>query len=196
VLQSLLNVEQRPAGQLFFASVAARELLLRAGASQADAAKATRRPLLLMGAGGSGKSQLVFSLRREMARAGYAPLVVTSFAGVAAAPFGAPTLLRLFNFGVRTRTETTPDEAAVATMRSRFREETGMDVGECGGLAIDEISFVSSSVMREATRLLNPAVAEALQRGRATQAARRAEVAARRKLLAVLYRQRLPREVR
>ncbi len=49
------------------------------------------------GVGGTGKSMIVHALRREFKRLGLGRLLVTAYTGVAAAPFGGPTILKLLN---------------------------------------------------------------------------------------------------
>ena len=60
---------------------------------------------LVVGAGGTGKSAMVHALTREFARLGLGKLLVTAYTGVAAAPFGGPTLMSLFNMSLKSKSQ-------------------------------------------------------------------------------------------
>ena len=60
---------------------------------------------MMTGAGGTGKSMVVHALRREFKRLGLGRLLVTAYTGVAAAPFGGPTILKLLNLSVRSKSK-------------------------------------------------------------------------------------------
>jgi energy-coupling factor transporter ATP-binding protein EcfA2 len=146
-----LNPEQRAAARRFYGAFDTRECALRHGATHSEAAEHIAAHLsLVTGPGGSGKSELIRAVRGAMADVGHGPLVITAYTGVAAAPFGGATLMRLFSIpctgeeasGIR------PGAAGAIEWRARFAEETGLAIGECGGLVIDEISFVTTSALR------------------------------------------------
>ncbi|KAJ1622139.1 hypothetical protein T492DRAFT_885747, partial [Pavlovales sp. CCMP2436] len=144
-----LNPQQRQAAAAFHRAIAKRESALYVGATLLDAAAGKDSCLLVTGPAGSGKSQLVYSVIDCCRAQGLAPLVVCAFTGVAAAPFGGPTLQRLMGMSQRVPpTRSTPSDATVAAWRVRFRDESGMDVTECEDL-IDEISFVTAAQLLE-----------------------------------------------
>ena len=83
------------------------------------------------GAGGTGKSMVVHALRREFKRLGLGRLLVTAYTGVAAAPFGGPTILKLLNMSVRTKLATklrAVDHGLREKMCQKFKEECGAPV--------------------------------------------------------------------
>jgi hypothetical protein len=101
------------------------------------------------GAGGTGKSMVVHALRREFKRLGLGRLLVTAYTGVAAAPFGGPTILKLLNMSVRTKLATklrAVDHGLREKMCQKFKEECGAPVEEFGAVIIDEISFIDVGV--------------------------------------------------
>ncbi len=55
----------------------------------------------MTGAGGTGKPAVVHALRRQFKRLGLGRVLVTAYTGVAAAPFGGPTILKLLNMSVK-----------------------------------------------------------------------------------------------
>ena len=88
-----LNVEQRAGARPFLeaALVRARGIQRRDTARQiAQAIKAAglSAMMLVVGAGGTGKSAMVHTLKRRMEESGAGYLVVTAYTGVATAPFG------------------------------------------------------------------------------------------------------------
>jgi hypothetical protein len=100
--------------------------------------------MLLTGAGGTGKSALIHMLMTQMKIHKCGHLLVTAYTGVAAAPFGGPTLLRLLGFGIRTKDHSfvkqlNPQE--VTKLKITFEEECGVSIKEIGGIVIDEVSF-------------------------------------------------------
>ena len=104
---------------------------------------------MTIGAGGTGKSMVVHALRREFKRLGLGRLLVTAYTGVAAAPFGGPTILKLLNLSVRTKMKTRVRENRLDVrikMSQKFQEECGAPVEEFGAVIIDEISFIDAGV--------------------------------------------------
>jgi len=103
-----------------------------------------------IGAGGTGKSAVVHTLRREFKRLGLGRVLVTAYTGVAAAPFGGPTLLKLLNLNLNTKLNT---RVAVnnATDREikckKFKNECGAPIEEFGCVVIDEISFIDAVIL-------------------------------------------------
>ncbi len=68
---------------------------------------------------------------------------------MAAAPFGGPTLLKLLNLNVRSKTNTrVVDNAPLvrAKMLKKFNEECGVPIEEFGCIVIDEISFIDAVI--------------------------------------------------
>ena len=68
---------------------------------------------MIMGAGGTGKSQLLHVITEVLSEMGVI-LVVTAYTGVAAAPFGGPTLMSLLNMSLNDR------------MKAQFLEQGGL----------------------------------------------------------------------
>ena len=102
------------------------------------------RVLLLHGPGGTGKSAAVHEIAASMRSSGCGELLVTAYTGVAAAPFGGPTLLSLLGMGIIDKSVAVlspRSAAAVVTMRDKFRLEAGRDIAAIGALCIDEVSF-------------------------------------------------------
>lgn len=107
------------------------------------------------GAGGTGKSAVVHALRREFKRLGLGRLLVTAYTGVAAAPFGGPTLLRLLNLNInnkRALTVLVGDAMIREKMCRKFENECGAPIEEFGGVVIDEISFIDTATFGHADR--------------------------------------------
>ena len=103
----------------------------------------------MTGAGGTGKSAVVHALRREFKRLGLGRLLVTAFTGVAAAPFGGPTILKLLNMSIRSKSaiRVRHQNAEIRErMCQKFKEECGAPVEEFGAIIIDEISFIDAGV--------------------------------------------------
>ena len=81
--------------------------------------------------------------------------MVTAYTGVAAAPFGGPTLLKLLNLNLRTKSNSTVKNAdAVDRHRlcKKFKDECGAPIEEFGLVVIDEISFIDTVVFGHVDR--------------------------------------------
>ncbi len=103
----------------------------------------------MTGAGGTGKSMVVNALWREFKRLGLGRLLVTAYTGVAAAPFGGPTILKLLNLNVRSKSKTKVRLEGAGLqhlMLQKFKEECGAPVEEFGAVVIDEISFIDAGI--------------------------------------------------
>ncbi len=90
------------------------------------------------------------SLRREFKRLGLGRVLVTSYTGVAAAPFGGPTLLKLLNLNLNTKLSARVAENTALNRQRRcqkFADECGAPIEEFGCVVIDEISFIDVGVM-------------------------------------------------
>ena len=101
------------------------------------------------GAGGTGKSMVVHALRREFKRLGLGRLLVTAYTGVAAAPFGGPTILKLLNMSIRSKKAIRMRQKSPEIrekMCQKFKAECGAPVEEFGAVIIDEISFIDAGV--------------------------------------------------
>ena len=144
-----LNPEQRDGGRDFL-----RVARLRAGAlqrgepiesiAQAVAAEELSLVTLAMGAGGTGKSEMVHELDAQMQAMGCGHLLVTAYTGVAAAPFKGPTLLSVFNLGVESKNAKRVEQMSHGrreTARKKFFNECGVKIENIGGIVIDEVSF-------------------------------------------------------
>ena len=85
-----LNPEQREGGREFLRVARLRRASLRRGESIQRIAPAIERDgiTLVVGAGGTGKSAMVFQLCEQFAAQDCGKLLVTAYTGVAAAPFG------------------------------------------------------------------------------------------------------------
>ena len=87
--------------------------------------------------------------------AGY--LVVTAYTGVASAPFGGPTLLSLMSLSItckNARDVRQLSDVAVAAARAKFFSECGVSLDDVGGIVIDEVSFITSSVFGHVDHVL------------------------------------------
>ncbi len=87
---------------------------------------------------------------REFKRLGLGRVLVTAYTGVAAAPFGGPTLLKLLNLNLRTRSNSVVlNDNAVDRQRMchKFENECGEPIEEFGLVVIDEISFIDTVVL-------------------------------------------------
>ena len=112
--------------------------------------------MLLMGAGGTGKSAVVHELDAKLKDMG-TNLLVTAYTGVASAPFGGPTLLALFNLSPSTMKHKRPKDLnrhQIEDTRKKFKEESGMDMDCVGSIVIDEISFVEAWVLGHVDSIL------------------------------------------
>ena len=119
---------------------------------------------LLIGAGGTGKSAVMHEIEVTL-RAIPSWMLVTAFTGVAAAPFGSPTLLSLFKFGVGVKDRekiAKLNQQQLSQTREKFLEESGMRIEDVDVLVIDEVSFINHRIIGhlEATcrQLLDPNV--------------------------------------
>jgi hypothetical protein len=74
---------------------------------------------------------------------------VTAYTGVAAAPFGGPTILKLLNMSVKGKSAQlvkTGNAEDQQKMLRKFQEECGAPIEEFGAVIIDEISFIDATV--------------------------------------------------
>jgi hypothetical protein len=149
-----LNPEQRAAGRNFVKFAQLMKQSREQGWTQQDITNnASRLGLkqitMMTGAGGTGKSKVVHAIQREFQRLGLGRLLVTAYTGVAAAPFGGPTLLTLLNLNVHTKSKRHlqgGDAEYRARIRKKFEDECGAPIEEFGGVVIDEISFIDATV--------------------------------------------------
>ena len=105
--------------------------------------------MLMVGAGGTGKSAVVHTLRRRMQETDAGYLVVTAYTGVASAPFGGPTLLALLSISIRCKNTQDVKKrhgVDVVAARDKFFKECGVRIEDIGGIVIDEVSFIATSV--------------------------------------------------
>jgi hypothetical protein len=146
-----LNPEQREAGMRFMRAVRITEEAHQRGEPPDAAARRLKDEglatgSLLLGAAGAGKSEVVHAIGAAMAASGYRKLVITAFTGVAAAPFGAPTLQALFNMGSGHTNQRIVTGVDLAACLERFHSESGVPIDDVGAIIIDEISFVASPI--------------------------------------------------
>ncbi len=109
----------------------------------------------MTGAGGTGKSAVVHALRRQFKRLGLGRVLVTAYTGVAAAPFGGPTILKLLNMSVKGKSAQlvkTGNAEDQQKMLRKFQEECGAPIEEFGAVFIDEISFIDATVFGHVDR--------------------------------------------
>ncbi len=154
--QPPLNLEQRHVARNVFQCVQLRAQLLARpqGASAADIMREYARHgltsvVLVHGAGGTGKSA-VHALAAEMCSAGLGELLITAYTGVAAAPFGGPTLLKLVGMRTQSCGERLPkfDADKAARLHEKFKAEYGTrKITDVGALVIDEVSFVPAQML-------------------------------------------------
>jgi hypothetical protein len=146
-----LNPEQRDGGRDFLQVAQLR----RATAQRGEPIQCIRQALeqsgvtLVVGAGGTGKSAMVKRLQEQFAARDCGRLVVTAYTGVAAAPFGGPTLLSLLNMRINTKAAkriSCLNQADITKLRKKFESESGVKVDELGGIVIDEVSFTEAQV--------------------------------------------------
>ena len=148
-----LTPEQRDVSRAAFRASAYRIQSLKSGVSPdiiADQLKLARVPsvILLVGPGGTGKSQTIEQLGCELesARVGY--VLITAYTGVAAAAFGAPTLLKLLGFGYRRTVTLAPCDAGVRMQKmKKFVEESGIAWDDVACIVIDEVSFLDVALL-------------------------------------------------
>ena len=156
-----MNPEQRVAAREFMRVVELREAMLRGGATPVDIDGAVRgeglSPVqLVMGPGGTGKSMIVHFLQRSLASIAR-PLVVTAYTGVAAAPFGGPTILSLFDLGIEGKSKRFVERLDAPRRDKKvgkFKDECGWSPCEIGGLVIDEVSFNDAALFGHVDHLL------------------------------------------
>ena len=144
-----LNPEQRAAGEPYMKMILIRRDGIKKGAKPHEIAaifvSETLAPVMLLtGAGGTGKSALIHTIMDLMKTHKCGHLLVTAYTGVAAAPFGGPTVLRLLGFGINTKDHSfvkqlNPQE--VDKLRRKFKDECGVEIDDIGGIVIDEVSF-------------------------------------------------------
>ena len=149
-----LNPEQRDGGRSFLEFARLRARMLADGA-RADAivsaAKAAgiHQLTAVFGPGGTGKSAMVHELDREFVSSCCGAALVTAYTGVAAAPFGGPTLLKLLKLGIKSKSSSRVQQlspAQLETARKQFKEECGVSIEDVGGIVLDECSFVELSI--------------------------------------------------
>ena len=110
---------------------------------------------LLLGAGGTGKSELIKALQRVVRRLRLGGFVVSAWTGVASAPFGSPTLTSMLGINFMNLDELKDaDEAQIAKMQSEFAALTGCDPHDLVAFIIDEISFVEDKGLCQIDRQL------------------------------------------
>ncbi len=114
---------------------------------------------MMTGAGGTGKSAVVHAIKREFQRLGLGRLLfVTAYTGVAAAPFGGPTLLSLLNLNLHAKSQERVlegHEEQRAKRCNKFKDECGAAIEEFGGVVIDEISFIDTKVFGRVDKSFN-----------------------------------------
>ena len=156
-----LNPEQRDGGRDFLAFAKLRKKarvpshLGGSGATSKQvcdeaAAAGLSQVTLVDGAGGTGKSAMVHALQKQMDAKGLGHLLISAYTGVAAAPFGGPTLLKLLSLNIHYNNSKYVRYAAgqqkLKENREKFRKECGFSIEELGGVCIDEVSFNSTSL--------------------------------------------------
>ena len=182
-----LNVEQRAGARLFLKAALLRAQGIQRGDSAQQIAQAIKsagcpQVLLVVGAGGTGKSAMVHALKSQMQKRGAGYLVVTAytgsmlsqlpsqlrvpvwltrlvrrFVGVASAPFGGPTLLALMSQSItckNARDARQLSDVAVAAARAKFFSECGVSLDDVGGIVIDEVSFITAAVFGHVDHVL------------------------------------------
>ena len=150
-----LNTDQRAAGRAFWRVVQLRVLGRQTGLTAeqiADSitAKDLSNVILVNGAGGTGKSALIHQLEVSMKEANYGFLVITAYTGVAAAPFGGPTLLSLLGLNIQTKFKSHAqpmDQMKREALLQKFFVESGISIENVGGIVIDESSFVETRIL-------------------------------------------------
>jgi len=137
----------------------AQRLLARArrsGASKLEALQILKDANLcqiqqLQGAGGVGKSVLLKAMKRIMLEEGLGEMVVTAWTGVAAAPFGSPTLCTLLKIQfARMKHTEAMNEDAINAMVGAFRD-SACAPDRLLVFVVDEMSFL----VPEAIEMIN-----------------------------------------
>ena len=103
----------------------------------------------VFGPGGTGKSAMVHELDVQMAESRCGALLVTAYTGVAAAPFGGPTLLSLLNLSIESKSAAHIKQLSQSQLeeaREKFFQECGVRIGDVGGMVVDEVSFLETSL--------------------------------------------------
>ena len=157
-----LNVEQRAGARMFLKAALLRAQGIQRGDSAQQIAQAIQsagcpQVLLVVGAGGTGKSAMVHALKSQMQKRGAGYLVVTAYTGVASAPFGGPTLLALMSLSItckNARDVRQLSDVAVAAARAKFFSECGVSLDDVGGIVIDEVSFITAAVFGHVDHVL------------------------------------------
>ena len=157
-----LNVEQRAGARMFLKAALLRAQGIQRGDSAQQIAQAIKsagcpQVLLVVGAGGTGKSAMVHALKSQMQKHGAGYLVVTAYTGVASAPFGGPTLLALMSLSItckNARDVRQLSDVAVAAARAKFFSECGVSLDDVGGIVIDEVSFITAAVFGHVDHVL------------------------------------------
>lgn len=164
-----LNVQQRDGGRAFLEYAQLRKRGRSSGATAAQiraAAEAAgvEQITLVVGAGGTGKSQMVHAVDAEMDARTLGELVVTAYTGVASAPFGGPTLLSLLSLPIASKGSTNvmdfQNEGKRHEALEKFYQECGVRVEDLGGLVIDEVSFDETSVFGQVDHRLRALLGE------------------------------------
>lgn len=113
---------------------------------------------MLIGAAGVGKSVTIHALKRLMKELKLGRLVGSAFTGVAAAPYGCPTLCTLLGISqkqVGSEHEAKLSATALAEMRERLRAYAGCELDEIRCFVIDEISFLRDTMVGQVMRALS-----------------------------------------
>jgi hypothetical protein len=161
-----LNPEQRKVAAELYRIVKYRDVARRQGQPPAEIDRdlqAARRTgvVFLTGAGGTGKSQVIACLRKLFADEGLGRIVVTAFTGVAAAVFGAPTLLTLFGQGIEDKAQKPlPDLTPEFCLKAEatFMKHSGVDPQDVALMVIDEVSFNDDAIFGHVERHLRALV--------------------------------------
>ena len=148
-----LNPEQRAAARNLLAYVNQHASSRDISNSETIATRALELGLsavtLVLGPGGTGKSQVTKSITREIAKRGHGAVIVTAYTGVAATPFRGPTLLSLLNMKPKNKSEglTDLEPTQLEKLREKFKKESGVDIQDVAAIIIDEISFVDTKIL-------------------------------------------------
>lgn len=155
-----LNPEQRAAARNLLAYVNQHASSRDISDSETIATRARELGLsavtLVLGPGGTGKSQVTKSITREIAKRGHGAVIVTAYTGVAATPFRGPTLLSLLNMKPKTKSEglTDLEPTQLVKLREKFKKESGVDIQDVAAIIIDEISFVDTKILGHVSHTL------------------------------------------
>ena len=146
-----LNPEQRAVCREFFAAT----YVFAKGKQRGDTVQTIMLnmckngivPIIMMhGPGGTGKSAVVHEIKHQMLQHELGEMVVTAYTGVAAAPFGGPTLLSMLSLGIQSKSySVTPelcrDAQKMQLARDKFYCECGVRIQDVSAIVVDEISF-------------------------------------------------------